>query len=211
VRGYCVGGMEMRVKTESRREAILNVAEEEFSERGFEGASVSAIAARLGGSKQTLYGYFSSKDELFVEVMNRSISRMVAIGDSDLLDDADTAATLRGYGERYLDARQRPEFLSLVRLAYGESGRTDVGRVLIKCRDACWMTGIVEFLRRKMRKGELREADPVAAATQLIALLGAEFLEPVIFRAREPASEAETREFAARAVDAFLAIYAPRR
>lgn len=56
----------MRVRTEAKRDAILEAAAEVFLEAGFEGASMSQIAARAGGSKRTLYGYFPSKEELFV-------------------------------------------------------------------------------------------------------------------------------------------------
>ena len=58
----------MRVRTESKREAILEAASHVFLESGFEGASMAEIAARVGGSKATLYGYFGSKEDLFVEV-----------------------------------------------------------------------------------------------------------------------------------------------
>ena len=58
----------MRVKTPARREAILAVAADVFKEMGFEGASMAEISARIGGSKATLYGYFKSKEELFVAV-----------------------------------------------------------------------------------------------------------------------------------------------
>src|SRR6201986_4175353 len=54
-----------RLDRDARREAILEVAEEVFLEEGFGAASMSTIAARLGGSKGTLYNYFKSKDELF--------------------------------------------------------------------------------------------------------------------------------------------------
>ena len=50
---------------DQRREAILNVAREVFFEQGYSAASMSTIAARLGGSKGTLYNYFKSKEELF--------------------------------------------------------------------------------------------------------------------------------------------------
>ena len=50
---------------DARRDAILDVAEQVFLEQGFAAASMSEIAARLGGSKGTLYNYFKSKDELF--------------------------------------------------------------------------------------------------------------------------------------------------
>ena len=60
----------MRVKSEARRQAILDVAAEVFREHGFEHASMSEMTARLGGSKSTLYSYFASKEELFLEVMH---------------------------------------------------------------------------------------------------------------------------------------------
>src|ERR1700722_18233744 len=50
---------------DQRREHIINVAREIFFEQGYSAASMSRIAARLGGSKGTLYNYFKSKEELF--------------------------------------------------------------------------------------------------------------------------------------------------
>jgi len=41
-------------KRDQRREVILNVAREVFFEEGFSAASMSMIAAPLGGSKGTL-------------------------------------------------------------------------------------------------------------------------------------------------------------
>src|SRR5262249_19293571 len=52
-------------RRDRRREAILDVAGVVFSEEGYEAASMSTIAARVGGSKGTLYNYFRSKAELF--------------------------------------------------------------------------------------------------------------------------------------------------
>src|SRR6201985_3540974 len=54
-----------KLDRDQRRELILDVAEAVFLEQGFAAASMSEIAARLGGSKGTLYNYFKSKDELF--------------------------------------------------------------------------------------------------------------------------------------------------
>ena len=41
------------------------MSREVFFEQGYTAASMSTIAARLGGSKGTLYNYFKSKEELF--------------------------------------------------------------------------------------------------------------------------------------------------
>lgn len=52
-----------------KRAQIIAVAREHFFEKGFEGASMSAISAQLGGSKRTLWSYFPSKEELFSAVV----------------------------------------------------------------------------------------------------------------------------------------------
>ncbi|WP_253295185.1 TetR/AcrR family transcriptional regulator, partial [Vibrio cholerae] len=55
----------MRVKSEEKRQAILEIAKDSFTKQGFEQTSMSHIAKMLGGSKATLYNYFSSKEEIF--------------------------------------------------------------------------------------------------------------------------------------------------
>ena len=59
----------MRVKSEEKRLAILEAAKSVFLERGYGSASMAEVSARVGGSKQTLYSYFASKEDLFVAVM----------------------------------------------------------------------------------------------------------------------------------------------
>lgn len=53
----------------AKRAEIIGVARQHFFENGFDGTTMSAIAAQLGGSKRTLWSYFSSKEELFVAVI----------------------------------------------------------------------------------------------------------------------------------------------
>lgn len=50
---------------ESRREEILAVAFREFTEKGYSGASMEAIARRANASKETLYAWFKNKETLF--------------------------------------------------------------------------------------------------------------------------------------------------
>ena len=44
----------MKVRTEARREAILEVASQVFLEFGYERASMAEIVKRIGGSKSTI-------------------------------------------------------------------------------------------------------------------------------------------------------------
>jgi TetR/AcrR family transcriptional regulator, mexJK operon transcriptional repressor len=57
-------------RTEKTRQGILAAAQRLFLERGFQATSTDAILAEAGvSSKETLYRYFASKEELFVAVL----------------------------------------------------------------------------------------------------------------------------------------------
>jgi len=57
------------------RAAILDAAEEEFADRGFDGTRMVAIAARAGVTHGLLHYYFDSKDHLYEEVVGRLFRR----------------------------------------------------------------------------------------------------------------------------------------
>ncbi|MCY4207236.1 MAG: TetR/AcrR family transcriptional regulator [Roseovarius sp.] len=57
---------------------ILEAAEQEFAEHGYEGARIDKIVQRAGVSKNLVYHYFGGKDDLFLIVMERMYERMRA-------------------------------------------------------------------------------------------------------------------------------------
>ncbi len=54
------------VDKNERRAALINAALAVFSERGYHGATMQAVAERAGVSKGGVYAYFSSKEELLL-------------------------------------------------------------------------------------------------------------------------------------------------
>ena len=63
-----------RVRTEEKRDEIVRIASEAFNELGYDRCSMATISDRLGGSKATLYGYFSSKEELLRAVLQCQVA-----------------------------------------------------------------------------------------------------------------------------------------
>src|SRR5690242_16966598 len=53
----------------NRREEILHAALRLFAERGYRGASLAAVADRVGLTQQGVLHYFPSKERLLVEVL----------------------------------------------------------------------------------------------------------------------------------------------
>ncbi|MCO6059225.1 TetR family transcriptional regulator [Pseudomonas sp. MOB-449] len=56
---------------EKTRENILQAAIAEFVQQGLSGARVDAIAERMHTSKRMIYYYFGSKEQLYVEVLEK--------------------------------------------------------------------------------------------------------------------------------------------
>ena len=59
----------MQVKSNIKRQAILETAYRLFRTQGFDKTSMTEITTQVGGSKATVYSHFPSKEELFVECM----------------------------------------------------------------------------------------------------------------------------------------------
>ena len=64
----------MRAAGQATRERILAAAKEEFARHGVAGARINRIAAGDRASKDRLYAYFPSKEELFAEVASRWVA-----------------------------------------------------------------------------------------------------------------------------------------
>lgn len=86
------------------RRRVLDAALEVFSERGYEASSMDQVAAHAGFTKGALYSNFSSKEELFLELMDQQVSKRV-----------DTVAALQRFDP--LDARSLGKALTDAALA----------------------------------------------------------------------------------------------
>ncbi len=74
---------------------ILEVANEEFSEKGLAGARIDEIAAATKTSKRMIYYYFGSKEGLYLAVLEESYRRMRAIESELHLEDLPPEDALR--------------------------------------------------------------------------------------------------------------------
>jgi len=83
-------------RAEQTRAAITEAALALFRERGYEAATMRAIAERAGVSTGNAYYYFSSKEELIQEFYLRNHARHLAACRGVLAAETDFTARLRG-------------------------------------------------------------------------------------------------------------------
>ena len=201
----------MKIKTESKRQAILKGAAEVFREVGFERASMSDIRARIGGSKATLYNYFPSKEKLFFEVMYQSTERELGAITAALNPDTDDLKQeLLHFGQKLLPALYSPEAIAIRRLAIAELGHSDIGKVVYEGSMVPIEKQVAEFLRNTMKRGVLPTADPKIAAIHLLSLLESELLQRVLLGVMDTVKPGAVKGVVRRAVDVFLSGYGRR-
>ncbi len=199
----------MRVKTDAKRRAILDAASAVFRDKGLAGAGMTEIAARVGGSKATLYRYFSTKEDLFLAVMLDDVLDHAQAVFESLTPDGDLRRTLARFGARFLALTLSPEALSLRRMSIAEGSRSGIGQRLYERGPKLMWTQMAGFLEGEMTAGRLRIDDPWRAAMHVRGLLEADLINRALIGADVDARPRPLRRYAADAVDAFLRAYAP--
>ncbi|WP_426163705.1 TetR/AcrR family transcriptional regulator [Sandarakinorhabdus sp. DWP1-3-1] len=191
-----------------RREAILLVAQEVFLEHGFEGASMSQVAARLGGSKGTLYSYFDSKEALFEALVADSCARnadaMFAVA-----DDADIEARLLGFARGYIRLVNSDWAIRMFQAVAAEARRRpEIGRLFFDAGPGNALARLAAWIAAAAAAGEIAVTDPQASAEDFASLCrGSLHLKRMLALAPEP-DAARIDSLANHAVTQFLHLHA---
>jgi AcrR family transcriptional regulator len=191
------------------RQAILDAALDLFAEKGFFGTSLRDVATAVGVRESALYNYFPGKDALFEAILSAQqdsrVEQLAPLADGPIEDGRAVlvrlaTATLGGY----VEPRQQKLFRILtsdgIRLA--KSGRLNLYERMGHSRER-----LHDILRRLIRDGWLRRADPM--------LLAIAFISPLVTWRQLHAIDADLpmiknpRAFARQHVDQFLLGAAP--
>lgn len=159
------------VRKQERRQAILAIAAQSFLENGYAGTSMSAIAAELGGSKGTLWSYFSSKEELFAAVLDDRTAAYRERLEALLDPEQDLRTALRDFCRSFIAKVTDPDSIALHRLITAETPRfPEIGTIFYTRAPEMTRKRIAAFLALHMTKGHLRESDPQRAARALLGM-----------------------------------------
>lgn len=143
-----------------------------FAQDGYEGASMSRIAAEAGVSKGTLYNYFDGKAELFAAYVRRECDRKIV----SLLDDMQQGGapdeTLRRIGRRMMAVMLSGSGLIMYRMVIAEAPKfPELARIFYEAGPERVIAHMTTWIRATADAGHLIVADPVFASEQLFALM----------------------------------------
>lgn len=177
-----------------QRKDVLAAARETFVERGYEGARLSDIAARLGVSPAALLRHAPTKRDLFLACMGEAEPEAMPFEFLGKLDGTeDPKRVLRQAAEAlvpFLEAKMRQ---TVARWVYFKTV-AGVGRLPLPFDPAQRPTPpqknlkyLEDYLRRAARRGRVRLRDPQAAALAFLATIHSYvFLQHVMEILEEP-------------------------
>ena len=201
-----------RLDRDARREAILDVASDVFLEEGYANASMSTIAARLGGSKGTLYNYFKNKEQLFAAYVVRHCAwqRDAMFGMPAEAEDIRDA--LMKVGRTYLSVVLSDFSTANFRVIVAEAERTpEIGHAFYEAGPRSGTKLLGAILQEAVARKQLELTDPVHAAHQFIGLCQNRMLKARLCNAMAEPTPEEIDLEVSSAVDVFLAAYGARR
>lgn len=160
-----------RMGKDERRAAIMAVAREEFLREGYAAASMSQIAARVGGSKATLYNYFPSKRDLFVAVVDTESAKMLDelyVVDRSFTDVREAAVA---FCRRFINLMLSDLTVAFDRIIVAESVRfPEIAHAAYEFGYKRGVDRMEVLMRHGMEVGVLRKASPRVMAEFILNL-----------------------------------------
>jgi TetR/AcrR family transcriptional regulator, mexJK operon transcriptional repressor len=162
---------ETELLSPEKQEQILRGAAAVFAEDGYEGASMSRIAARAGVSKGTLYNYFVGKAEMFAAWMSLECARSLTHVFDASATEGSSETVLGEIGRRMLRMMISPTGTTIHRMAVSESQKfPELSRAFYDAGPARATKHMAAWLEAQTTAGRLAIPDPEFAAQQFFAL-----------------------------------------
>lgn len=161
-----MGSEERRIKEkEIRRNDIIEAAERVFFAKGYKQATVDDVAAAAEFSKRTVYVYFTSKEQIYFEVMIRGYRHLLDRLRQSVREGYEGTAVdrLKEMGNiLYGFSKEHPEYFTAI-IEY-ETAEVDFDKgITDQSREECYalgeeLTGMFqEILQRGIHEGVIRK------------------------------------------------------
>ncbi|MEE2691515.1 MAG: TetR/AcrR family transcriptional regulator [Pseudomonadota bacterium] len=201
-------GVEPARADDQKEAAIIAGARKTFLARGFDAASMDAIALMAGVSKRTVYNRFRSKEELFAAAIHDTCERILPLDIEAIEASLPPKEFIRQMSRIFLQAILEPEAIALRRIAAFEAARTPaLGRSYLEHGPRLMVKTSMPIVERLTARGTLKIDNAERAIWQLGALITEPLYTEVLMGAAPADLEAAIDEQIESGVEAFLKLY----
>lgn len=188
----------------ARLNQLLESALDHFLEKGFELATIEAIAAEVGMTKRTVYAKFPDKVALFRAALSLAAERYaVSAQEIEACETSDLEQTLCNLAFLRIDKVMTPNGVRLQRILQTESYRfPDINDFAFERGARETVVHLARLLKRETKAGRLAVSDPGRAAGVFMAMVVSTPVRFIV--AGQPMPREEMEELVTYSVRLFL-------
>jgi TetR/AcrR family transcriptional repressor of mexJK operon len=198
-------------KTHKRRtpprknEIVLAAAERAFTEYGYAGISVDAIAEKAGVSKRTVYSNFATKQVLYAEVIKKMCAEVVPPAIDQKMMNADPEQTLLTVSLAFLEALYQPSQIAFYQTVVADSRQfQDAGKMLFDGPVMRTQKVFDDYFRKQAQLGLMQFTNIELAGAQFVALLKINMHMSLMLNQPTSVSHRKLEEIAKASIHLFL-------
>jgi len=155
-----------RPRSEAARDAILAAAREELATGGFDKLTIEKVAVRAGVAKQTVYRWYSSKNELVAEGL---LQGFIATPTVNTVDSPDVRADIRDWVNGFVTLSHDRQAVGLIRAAGAAAAENvDIARGFQQNIKTLARRSLAERMQRAEVAGQLRAGTPSETVAEVL-------------------------------------------
>lgn len=194
---------------EDRREQIIEVAVQLFSQKGFRGTTTKEIAAAAGVNEAIIFRHFATKRDLYAAIIDRKARPHAGQSLDEILKEAisggDDRQIFQTIAFSILEFHERDDTAMRV-LLYSALEGHELAQMIFRNHIAKIYGQLAEYIKRRIAAGAFRKVDPMTAVRSFIGMIINQALIRKFFR-QEGSEQLDitNRQAAERFTDIFLA------
>lgn len=193
--------------TDRKRQQIISAAVKEFRNNGFLGTSMDAVAQRAEVSKRTVYNHFSSKDALFLGIVEYMFGLMSETAPQAYSPTEDIKTQLCRIAQQKVELFSSEEFLDLSRVTIPEAIHCPEKLQQAMCQMAQIESRMEKWFADAIEDGKLKFKTPCEACQQFMGLLKMEAFWPRLLKDAGSPNEEQKQGMITKVVGMFLCYF----
>jgi len=194
-----------RMSAEDRRNQIIKIAAELFSQKGFRGTTTKEIADGAGVSEAIIFRHFATKDDLYAAILDFKIRQADERLKAQLTEAArrkDDKAFFGSLAFEMLEFHCKDETFMRLLLFNGLEGH-DLSAIFFHSAARDFKDRLHRYIKQRITDGAFRQLDPAVAARAFVGMVLHQVQVRTIFKDSEDI-KLSNKQFADRFVEIFL-------
>lgn len=163
-----------RMAAEDRRQQIIDVAVQLFSQKGFRGTTTKEIAHAAGVNEAIIFRHFATKQELYTAIMDRKASsaEVQAIQQTlkTAIDSKDDRQVFTSLAFHMLEAHERDD-TAMRLLLYSALEGHELAEMIFRNHISRTHAQLAEYLKRRIADGVFRRVNPMLAVRGFLGMI----------------------------------------